>query len=500
MLQCKITVLCRAGPELPGLGSKMEPGEKGGCCVRKRFLGGLRLIALAGLLMLGCTGCLFQSVDDLYILPALPEAYTSLEETIQETMDELGAEYATISYGSNTSTVQLLDLDNDRVQETAVVFLRVTAAEEQPLRVCLFRRGNDGEFIRTHEIAGDGTSINSVAYEDLKGDGVEELIISWQMSARVHILTAHMINTTGAVELMNTTYNASYLVDDLDGDAANGRELLVLQQNSTGQVGGNRAEYYRYQEGVMTMVYTAPLSDNIVEGIAGNSGVLSDGTPCVYVTAETDGGVLTDILTLGPDGLRNVTRDEASGISSATFRAYTDVAATDINGDGVLEIPLPVQVPSLEGDVESSAASSPPASTPAYYVIHWRQFDSQGEPATSCVTYHSVTDGWYLLLPDSWPGNITVARDDSLSSRGERAVVFYYWPDADESEPTAFLSIYTLTGNNRETRASRAGRFVLNNDGTTIYAATLNENIWDCEVDQEQLTQRFRLITTSWSG
>ena len=91
MLQCKITVLCRAGPESPGLGSKMEPGEKGGCCVRKRFLGGLRLIALAGLLMLGCTGCLFQSVDDLYILPALPEAYTSLEETIQETMDELAA-------------------------------------------------------------------------------------------------------------------------------------------------------------------------------------------------------------------------------------------------------------------------------------------------------------------------------------------------------------------------------------------------------------------------
>ena len=468
--------------------------------MREWILRKVRLLAVAGLLALGCSGCLFQSVDDLYILPALPEAYTSLEETIQETMNELGAEYATISYGSNTSTVQLLDLDNDGTQETAVVFLRVTAAEERPLRVCLFRRGNDGAFTRTHEIAGDGTSINSVAYEDLTGDGVEELIISWQMSARVHILTAHMVSSTGAVELMNTTYNASYLVEDLDGDPANGRELLVLQQNSTGQVGGNRAEYYRYQEGVMAMVYTAPLSDNIVEGIAGTSGVLSDGIPCVYVTAETDGGALTDILTLGPNGLRNVTRDEASGVSSATFRAYTDVAATDINGDGVLEIPLPVQVPSMEERVENTTATSTPTVSPSYYVIHWRQFNSKGQPATSCVTYHSVTDGWYLLLPDNWPGNITVARDDSLSSRGERAVVFYYWPDADGSEPTAFLSIYTLTGNNRETRANRAGRFILNNDGTTIYAASLNENVWDCGVDQEQLTQRFRLITTSWSG
>ena len=482
-------------------GDRAHAGEKGGGEMARKGLHGFGLLLLLGLLALGCTGCLFQSADDLYALPALPEAYTSLEETIQETMSELGAEYATVSYGSNTSTVQLLDMDNDGSQETAVVFLRVTAAEEQPLRVCLFRRGSGGEFVRTHEIAGDGTSINSVAYEDLTGDGVEELIISWQMSARVHILTAHMVSSTGAVELMNTTYNASYLVDDLDAKGENGKEILVLQQNSTGQMGGNRAEYYRYQDGVMTMAYTAPLSDNIVEGITGRVGVLSDGVSCVYVTAATDGGQLTDILTLGEDGLRNVTRDEVSGISSATFRSYTDVAATDINGDGVLEIPLPVQVPSMiQRSMAAESASDPPISTSLYYVIHWRQFDSHGHPATSCVTYHSPSDGWYLLLPDSWAGNITVERDDSRSSRGERSVIFYYWPDAEQSTPTAFLTIYTLTGNNRMTWASRPGRFTLYDDGNTIYAANLNQNIWDCGLDQDQLIQRFRLITSAWSS
>ena len=470
----------------------------------------LRVLALSGVLALGCAGCLFQSVDDLYILPALPEAYSGLEETVQDTMNELGAEYATISYGSNTSTVQLLDMDNDGSQETAVVFLRVTAAQEQPLRVCLFRRGNNGAFLKTHEISGDGASINSVAYEDLTGDGVEELIISWQMSARVHILTAHMIHATGAVELMNTTYNASYLVDHLDGNGENGKELLVLQQNSAaGQVGGNRAEYYRYQDGVMTMAYTAPLSDNIVEGISARVGLLSDGGGCVYVQGETDTGVLTDILTLDQNGLHNVTRDESSGISSATFRATNDVTATDINADGILEIPLPVQVPSLEEAQEaarSNASGAPEASTtpapvrPAYYVIHWRQFNRRGVPATSCVTYHSATDGWYLMLPDSWPGNITVARDDGRSSRGERAVIFYYWPDGEGSEPTAFLTIYTLTGDNRESWANRPGRFTLHSDSTTIYAANLNESVWDCGVDQEQLIQRFHLITTAWSS
>ena len=117
---------------------------KGEVGVKKKNLRGFWILLLAGLLAAVCTGCLFQPAENLFELPALPESYTGLQTTIEETMDELGAEYATINYGSNTSTIQLLDMDNDGAQETAVVFLRVTAAEERPLRVCLFRRGRDG--------------------------------------------------------------------------------------------------------------------------------------------------------------------------------------------------------------------------------------------------------------------------------------------------------------------------------------------------------------------
>ncbi len=81
----------------------------------RRALFGALLAALA----LGTSGCLFKPADDLYALPVLPEEYSQLQTTIQSTMDELGAEYATISYGANTSTVQLLDMDGDGRQETA---------------------------------------------------------------------------------------------------------------------------------------------------------------------------------------------------------------------------------------------------------------------------------------------------------------------------------------------------------------------------------------------
>ena len=94
----------------------------------------LLLAGLAAALGLCLSGCVFEPVDKLYALPALPQEYRDLQATIDATMSGLGAEYATINYGSNTSTIQLLDMDGDGRQETAAVFLRVASAEEKPMR------------------------------------------------------------------------------------------------------------------------------------------------------------------------------------------------------------------------------------------------------------------------------------------------------------------------------------------------------------------------------
>lgn len=451
----------------------------------KKLLRAALLGGLAALMCAAMSGCgMFKPVESLYALPALPEEYAQLQKSIQTVMDELGAEYASISYGSNTSTIQLLDMDGDGDQETAAVFLRVPGAEEKPLRVCLFHRGGDGSYQLTHTLQGDGLYIYSVVYEDLTGDGVREIIVSWQLSARVYALSAYQITPSGANELMNTSYNERYLITDL---AENGySEILVFQQHST-EGESNRAEYYRYQDGIMTMASTAPLSDTLVDVTEVRAGRLSDGRLGIYVTCEMESGVLTDILVLDQGSLRNVTRDPEQGVSQTTLRTYADVAAADINRDGILEIPLPVPAASLNPDAPSS-----------YYFIYWRQFDSSGSPAVVSATYHSISDGWYFTIPNSWSGKITVGRDDSRSFRGERAVVFYYWPDPEEGSPLPFLTIYRLTGDNRFSRA--VGRTILYSDSSAIYCASLNNENWDCGLTAGELARQFNLITTEWSS
>ena len=447
----------------------------------------LLLGVLAAMLAAGLSGCVFESVDNLYALPVLPQEYKDLQASIGTTMSELGAEYAVISYGSYTSTIQLLDLDGDGEQETSAVFLRVTSGEERPMRVCLFRKGSDNTYRQVHMLSGEGNSINSVTYEDLTGDGIREIIVSWQLSNGVHILAAYNVSGTEAAELMSAAYNETYIVTDLNGDGSG--EIIVFQQDSTGE-GNNLAEYYAYQDGVMTMTSTAPLSNGMKDVLNARAGRLADGEPGVYVSIEMENGMLTDILVMGEKGLKNVTRDSESGASIVTSRSYTDVAATDINNDGVLELPRPRPLASLN-----------PESRSTYYLIYWQQFESEGKGSTSCVTYHSVSDSWYLTLPNGWDtGNIVVARDDSLSSRGERAVVFYYWPDREEGSegPQKFLTIYRLTGNNRNARSKLAGRTTLYTDSTTTYCAMLDSSVWNCGLGEAELAKRFKLITAEW--
>ncbi len=447
----------------------------------------LLLAGLAAALGLCLSGCVFEPVDKLYALPALPQEYRDLQATIDATMSGLGAEYATINYGSNTSTIQLLDMDGDGRQETAAVFLRVASAEEKPMRVCLFRQGSDQTYRQSAVLAGNGTSINSVAYEDLTGDGSRELIVSWQLSAGVHSLSAYSFGTNGANELMSVSYNEGYMTADLNQDGS--KELIVFQRDITGE-GYNVAEYYDYQDGVMVLASTGTLSDGMKDVVRSESGLLADGRPGVYVTLEIETGWLTDVLTLEPGGLVNVTRDPERGVSVDTRWSDTEASTADINGDGVPEIPRPQRLPSVS---EEEAAPQ--------YLIYWQQFDSSGMGATSTITYHAFTDGWYLTLPNGWnAGNITVVRDDSLSNRGERAVTFYYWPDQKEGKPERFLTIYYLTGSNRTARSKLPGRTVLLSDSSAIYCAALDTQVWDCGISEEDLAQRFRLITAAWSN
>ncbi len=447
---------------------------------------GFWCIALGGLLALLLSGCgvaVFRGAEDLFAQPRLPERYNNLSETIQSVMSSINAEQTTPLSGSNTSAIQLLDLDGDKTEEAAAAFFRSNAVDDpQPLKIYLFRVDSDGTYQVAYTIQGEGNNINSIYYEDLNGDGAKEVVVSWQLTARANVLSVYALELHETEELARTTYNESYDLSDLNGDGI--KELMIIQRDDTGE-DHSQVSYYAYENETLMLASTANLSENVTDVSTVRTGVLAGQVPALYVTSECEGGRVTDIFACRDGLFCNVTLSADTRVSNNTFRSYTDINVIDINNDGVLEIPVSQTLPNVD-----------PESTATYWLTYWRQFDLDGDWTLSCITYHS-SDGWYLLIPSDWDGQIAVERNDSESYRGERAVLFYH--QTRSGKMVHFMTVYRLTGNNRVAWAAMGDRELLLSTDSAAYSVEFFRDEWDCGLSVDQVRERFQLITTEWS-
>lgn len=448
----------------------------------------MKMILALGMLFL-LSGCLSQPGEELYTLPQLPDEYLELQQTITQVMRSLGAEYAAPASGSNVQTIQLQDLDGDGQRESAVAFFRVANAE-RPLKLYVFKQSPlTGAYETEWVIEGEGTGIYSVAFEDLGGSADKEIVVCWQISTKVQSVAAYSLQSEGnVVELMRSGYTKN-AVTDLDRD--NDKEIVLVQMDAA--EGNSRAELYNYDNGLMVLTSSVPLSLqlNEIEGV--KSGNLTNLIPALFVSSDfgENGGRITDVIALQDGALVNLTMDEATGMSVSTIRYYSDFQdanGRDINDDGILELPISEELP----PVGVSAAPQ--------YLLHWAQYRDDGAPVFVYTTFHSYDDGWFLILPERWHGYVTAARKDySSSTISERAISFYYLK-GEPAEPEEFLTIYRLTGTNRTYRSTIDERFVLYESSDVIYAAKFHDTEWNCGLNNEDLLERFNRIKVDWSA
>ena len=428
------------------------------------------------------TGCLFYSGEELYSLPQAPEDYLNLQEEINRVMSG-GLEYVAPLSGTNTQLVQMVDLSGDGTGE-AVAFFRDNSSD-MPLKLYIFRQMEEG-YQTVCVIEGAGTAINRVDYVDINGDGWKEIVISWQMSAKVQSISAYSVKDYEEVQLMQTSYT-KYALYDLDQD--NQTELVVLH-NDAGGMSNNRVDYYDYEHNELVQLYSVPMSEGIQEITTVKVGNLSDEKPALFVESTlADNYLVTDIFAIQDDAFTCISRREDEELSKDTVRNYT-VYSQDVDKDGVFEAPRPERLPMYQNTGSDN-----------YWLIRWYQYDSAGRSQLAFSTYHNYSDGWFFILPDEWPEHITVSREDLVS--GERTVVFSKWVD-EQTPPVEFLKIYKLTGANREERSKLQNRFILKRDDSnadTIYVAEFvnQEQTSAFHLNQEEMIERFHLIISDWN-
>jgi len=438
-------------------------------------------MASACLSLAGCSFGFVASPDELYSLPQLPVQYTELTASINELLND-GAEYAAPVSGSNIQTVQMVDLNGDGTEE-ALAFMR-RSDDAKPLKIYIFSVRGDA-YEQTAVIEGSGSAIYSIAYSDLDQDGRLELIVGWKMGTDLQALSVYSLKGKEPQELLRVTSYVKYAITDLNRDKR--QELVVLH---TDPAGGSIADYYTWDRtGVLSLSSSARISMTMAElSNLGRvkSGMLQGKIPALFVTGVSDADVqITDILTDRNGELINIVLSDTTGVSTEVYR-HMSLFPTDINGDGITEVPAPAQLPS-RGDADGEPC----------YRVDWESYDSNGTKTAVESTYHDIDDGWYLVLPSTWAGRIMITRGSS--GQDEMAVTFSI--RGDKTYPAQdFLRIYTITGDNREIKAVRGNRFILSRQVETTFAAELlaPNSLWQYGITEDQLRDAFNLITTEW--
>ena len=425
------------------------------------------LLVLAALLS-GCT-VFDSSVEQLFTLPRMAPEYTGLSQQLDSLIAQ-GYEYAPPSGGRNIQSVQMVDLEDDGRQE-ALVFLRRTA-DERPLKILVFRLDTADSYRLYCTVESSGAAVDSVYYQDLNGDGRRELIVGWRISADVQTLAAYSIEPE-PVALMSCGYSR-FSIQDLNSDGV--PSLLVLRTD--GEL-GPVAEFYGWQDEQMSVSYRCRLSSSMTALNRGSivAGMVAKDTPAVFITGvDATSMAVTDILIYRQEaGLVNVAMDKSSGVSAAVY-PFRQLSPQDIDGDGLIELPCPLG----NGSAEQTDG-----------LVSWMSWRSDGRFEQSVKTYHSLSAGWYFSIPQSWWDWDVDAVTTGIQNESQMTLRI----NGDD-----VLSIYTITGENRESRSRMDHRLVLRRQAATVYAGEVCELAPYYGMDEDLLRRSFSLILGSWNN
>lgn len=414
-------------------------------------------------------GCALKTVDEMYRIPKRSETESHLQSAIDAAM--VGMEYAAPVSGENQQTLQMADLDGDGEDE---YLLFAKSSTELPLQILIFDR-EDETFSLSAKIESNGSVFEQVEYVNIDDRPGMELVIGKRVSDQVvRSLSVYTFPFGQPEQLLSANYQ-KFLTCNLE--SGEGSELMLIKAGEA-EADNGVAVLYWFRDGQMIRSREAELSSSADAVKRIMVSALNGGQSAVYVASSLDGNaVITDIFAMKYGKFTNISFSNESGTSVQTLRNYY-VYADDVDNDGVLELPNLITMKPME---QTRLANQ-------QYLIRWYAMDLDGKETDKLYTFHNFLGGWYLELDGDWANRVSVVQE------GNR-YLFYIWDEAFEYNQLV-LTIYSLTGGNREEEAVSEGRFLLHRTDSVVYAASVETD--DLRVTQDELISAFQLIHVDW--
>ena len=354
----------------------------------------VKLLGLLILLAVFSTGCIGTntSVQGLLKPPKLPVKLEEIKQVLEEKY-ETELEYINPIKGDHTNSTQFVDLDGDGADE--VLVFHKLERDAEPLRVTVLSKTENGWMI-DEGIKGIGFDISRVEYSDINKDGILEILVGWQGGNTTKKGLTIYRYSGGAIKVAFDTSYTEFAIGDMTGDGQ--LELIIIDLNRT--EGISMATIYDsdftyldevQMEGFINGYY------NTVMGMAAKDqlGLFADASSGAH-------SAFTDLLVYKDGQLQNVFYDSKWRLVNKTYKAYP-ADSTDVDGDGIIEIPLLRSPLGYEG---SSMAETE-------WITTWYKWDGNSGLIFNSESYANGRLGFEFHFPFRWKQNITVgiARD-----------------------------------------------------------------------------------------
>lgn len=438
------------------------------------------VIAICVALTMTLTGCVSIGTDISEF--EVPPKLTAAQQEITKALEKSVGENYTLKYplsGIYRSAFVRHKLDKTS-ESNAVAFYTPSSGSDGP-HIAILNKENTGWRVTT-DIISQGNEIDSIDFGDFDGDGNEEIVVGWR-SFNSTDLTLFVYSKKNGSYTIATKFGTFTKMKTLDMDGDGKKDILLFELNSDPKKA--MARLISFRDGSLQTVSSTPL-DSTVTSYADayvtrlqddKTGVLIDGykskdkmiTELVYYEKTPNGGSLKSPF-------YNLKRKTVN----STLRNVT-YQSTDINNDGVVDIPLAYELPSPQTNSDKKQR----------WLVHWSDYDTSGNLSTKLDAIMNYNQGYYLIYPEKWDGKVTVSTETD-----DTAWNFCKWDSENMKYDTILFTIKVFHQDIFYQQQDKSYYTVLAQDKGIIYAVHETEGISKDKyaLTPDEIKQSFKLI------
>ncbi len=431
--------------------------------MKVRWRGLLALLLAVGLC--GCSGSLLKPEYSLRA-PAAAGLYRGVQQALQAAVgDDIVLQYPSVRGVQTAFTPQ--DLDGDGVEEILAFYQR--RSEGMLTHVNVMRQTDDGwQTAQDLEPIGD---VADVDFCDMNGDGLKEVCIGWVIyTSRTNQMCVYEVENGLLVQRATEAYTR-YAVCDINSDGVDELALALLDPSRQASL----LSFYKMEKGALTGLGTLSLDGSVVSYAALTVANVTSQTVGVYLDAyKATDTMITELVYFRGGRLYNPFASSQDGANVATLR-YCSLNCTDINGDGVLEIPFSQPMPGYPQEDRE----------PTHHFVYWRFFNGQISDAVAL---------WWVNAGEGYTLSLDAAFQDTLTARYDDAAGCYDFFDYHNGEAHSLLFHLRRFSAGEFEEAAGDYRALAENE-RYVWAAAV-EPAGEQTISFERLTEGFQLIAS----